>query len=43
MKYYCHVGAGAPSCFLDVLNKQQKRISRTVLFLLLNTELFLEM
>ena len=28
MEYYCHVWAGAPSCYLDLLDKLQKRISR---------------
>ena len=30
MEYYCHVRAGAPSCFLELLDKPQKRICRTV-------------
>ena len=30
MKYYCHVWAGAPSCYLELLDKLQKRICRTV-------------
>ena len=30
MEYYCHVWAGAPSCYLELLDKLQKRISRTV-------------
>ena len=30
MEYYCHVWAGAPSCYLEVLDKLQKRICRTV-------------
>ena len=30
MEYCCHVWAGAPSCYLDLLDKQQKRISRIV-------------
>ena len=30
MEYYCHVWAGAPSCYLDLLDKLQKRICRTV-------------
>ena len=29
MEYYCHVGPGAPSCFLELLNELQKRICRT--------------
>ena len=27
---YCHVWAGAPSCYLELLDKPQKRICRTV-------------
>ena len=30
MEYYFHVWAGAPSCYLDMLDKLQKRICRTV-------------
>ena len=30
MEYCCHVGAGAPSCNLELLDKIQKRICRTV-------------
>ena len=30
MEYCCHVWAGAPSCYLDLLDKLQKRISRIV-------------
>ena len=30
MKYCCHVWAGAPSCYLELLDKLQKRIYRTV-------------
>ena len=30
MQYYCHVWAGAPSCYLELLDKLQKRICRTV-------------
>ena len=30
MKYCCHVWAGAPSCYLELLEKQQKRICRTL-------------
>ena len=30
MEYCCHVEAGAPSCYLELLNKLQKRICRTV-------------
>ena len=30
MEYYCHVWAGAPRCYLDLLDKLQKGICRTV-------------
>ena len=30
MEYYCHVWAGAPSCYLELLDKLRKRICRTV-------------
>ena len=30
MKYCCHVCAGAPSCYLELLDKLQKRINRAV-------------
>ena len=30
MEYCCHVWAGTPSCYLDFLDKLQKRICRTV-------------
>ena len=30
MVYCCHVWAGAPSCYLDLLDKLQKRICRIV-------------
>ena len=30
MEYCCHVWAGAPSCFLELLDKLQRRIRRTV-------------
>ena len=30
MEYCCHVWAGAPSCYLELLGKLQKRICRTV-------------
>ena len=30
MEYCCHVWAGAPSCYLDLLDKLQNRICRTV-------------
>ena len=29
MEFCCHVWAGAPSCFLELLNKLQKQICRT--------------
>ena len=29
MEYCCHVLASAPSCYLDLLDKLQKRICRT--------------
>ena len=29
MEYCCHVRAGAPSCYFELLDKLQKRISRT--------------
>ena len=29
MEYCCHVWAGAPSCYLELLNRLQKRICRT--------------
>ena len=29
MEYYCHVWAGAPSCYLELLDKLQKWICRT--------------
>ena len=29
MECYCHVWVGAPSCFLELLDKLQKQISRT--------------
>ena len=29
-KYFCHVWAGAPSCYWEFLDKLQKRICRTV-------------
>ena len=28
--YYCHIGAGAPRCYLELLDKLQKQICRTV-------------
>ena len=30
MEYCCHVWAGAPSCYLELLDKLQKRVYRTV-------------
>ena len=30
MEYYCHVWAGAPNCYLDLLDKLLKRICRAV-------------
>ena len=30
MEYCCHVWVGAPSCYLELLDKLQKRICRTV-------------
>ena len=30
MEYCCHVWAGAPSCYLELLDKLQKPICRTV-------------
>ena len=30
MEYCCHVWAGAPSCYLQLLDKLEKRICRTV-------------
>ena len=30
MEYSCHVLAGAPSCYLELLDNQQKQICRTV-------------
>ena len=30
MEYFCHVWAGAPSCYLQLSHKLQKRICRTV-------------
>ena len=30
MKYCCYVWAGAPSCYLELLDKPQKQICRTV-------------
>ena len=41
MEYYCPVLAGASSCYLELLDKLQKRICRTVA--LLNLELTIDM
>ena len=30
MGYYCHIGAGPPSYYLEMLNKVQVRICKTV-------------
>ena len=30
MEYCCHVWVGAPSCYLEMLDKLQKRVYRTV-------------
>ena len=30
MEYCCHVWAGAPSCYLEMLDTLQKRMCRTV-------------
>ena len=30
MEYCCHVWAGAPNCYLELLDKLQKQIFRTV-------------
>ena len=30
MEYCCHIWAGAPSCYLELLDKLQKRICKTV-------------
>ena len=30
LEYYCHVWAGAPSCYMELLDKLQKRVFRTV-------------
>ena len=46
IEYCCHVWAGAPSCYLELLDKLQKRICRTVglhLLPLLNPWLIVEM
>ena len=32
MEYCCHVGAGAPNCYLELLDKLQKWICRTCCF-----------
>ena len=46
MEYCCHVWAGAPSCYLELLDKLQKQIRRTFdlhLLPLLNSWLIIEM
>ena len=46
MEYCCHVCAGAPSCYLELLDKLQKWICRTVVLhslLLLNPWLIVKM
>ena len=46
MEYCCHVWAGAPNCYLELLDKLKKRICRTVgpyLLLLLNHWLIVKM
>ena len=30
MEYCCHVWAGTPSCYLELLDKLEKRICRTI-------------
>ena len=42
MEYYCHVWAGAPSCYLELLDKLEKQLRRTV-GPLLNPWLIVEM
>ena len=42
MEYCCHVWSGAPSCYLEISDKLQKRICRTV-GPLLNPWLIVEM
>ena len=34
MEYFCHDWGGAPSCCLDMLDKVQKQVCRTVVLLL---------
>ena len=45
MEHCCHVWADAPSCYVELLDKLQKRICRSVgdLQLLLNPWLIVEM
>ena len=46
MEYCCHIWTGAPSCYLESLDKLQKRICRTVgpsLALVLNPWLIVKM
>ena len=41
MENCCHLWAGAPSCSLDMLDKQQERVCRTLVFqLVLSIETF---
>ena len=30
MEYFCHIWAGVPSCYLELLDNLQKQICRTV-------------
>ena len=34
IEYYCHVRAGDPNCYLEILDKPQKRMCRTGVTLL---------
>ena len=43
MKYCCHVWAGAPSCYLDMLDKPETCLLDLDLLLLLNPWLIAEM
>ena len=46
MEYCCHVWAGAPSCYLELLDKLQKQLCRTIflhLLLVLNPWLIIKM
>ena len=44
MEYCCHIWAGAPNCYLELLDKLQKQICKTVgpFLLLLNPWLIVE-